>query len=146
MSDKLLDMRHIEFLLYEVFHIEELTKYPYYADHSRETFDMALDAADRLARELFWPSFQACDRESIHFDGEHVTVPQPIHEIWKQCKEGGWFAPNVRYDDGGQQFPLSIFSVTSLLFSAGNASAAMYVSGTWGAAHLIETFGSEELK
>lgn len=146
MSDKLTDMRHIRFLLYEVFKIEELLKYPYHADHSRETFDMALDAAYQLAREVFWPTYQEFDREGVQFDGRKTTVPKAMHEIWRQYKEGGWFAPNVSYELGGQQFPLSILAVTSFLFSAGNTSASMYLSGTWGAAHLIEMFGNEDLK
>ena len=146
MSDKLVDMRHIEFLLYEVLDVESLCKYPYFEDHSRETFDMALGAASQLAREVFWPSFQDCDCEGAQFDGEKVTVPPSVHEIWRQCKEGGWFAPNVSYEHGGQQFPMSIFTMSSLLFTAGNNSADMYVGLTWGAAHLIEMFGSEALK
>lgn len=146
MSGKLADMRFIRFLLYEVNKIEELLQYPYHEDHSRETFDMALDAAYDLAHEVFWPAFQEMDREGATFDGKNVTAPKAMREIWRQCKEGGWFAPNVRYDLGGQQFPLSIFAVTTFLFNAGNNSAAMYVSGAWGAAHLIESFGSEDLK
>lgn len=146
MSDKLTDMRFIRFLLYEVYKVEELTQYPYYADHSRETFDMAIDAAHQLAREVFWPTYQDFDRDGARFDGQSVQAPKGMHDIWRHCKEGGWFAPNVAYDDGGQQFPLSIFAVTSFLFSCGNTAAAMYVNGTWGAAMLIDKFGSEALR
>jgi len=146
MSDKLTDMRNIRFLLYEVNHIEELTQYPLYEDHSRETFDMAIDTAYKLAREVFWPCFQTCDREGAQFDGKNVTVPEPVREIWRQCKEGGWFAPNALYEYGGQQFPMSVFAVTSFLFSAANPAAAMYISSSWGAAHLLESFGCDALK
>ena len=146
MSDKLTDMRNIQFLLHEVLKTEELTQYPYFADHSRETFDMAIDTAYQMAREVLWPTFQTCDREEVHFDGEKVTVPECLHEIWRLCKEGGWFAPNVSFEMGGQQFPMTIFAVTSFLFSAGNSAAAMYVNATWGAAHLIESFGDEAMK
>lgn len=146
MSDKLTDMRFIRFLLYEVFHVEELTKYPYHTDHSRETFDMALDAAYQVAREVFWPAYQEFDRDGARFDGKNVYAPKAMHEIWRQYREGGWFAPNVAYDWGGQQFPLSIFAMTSFLFSCGNTAAAMYVNGAWGAAHVVHSFGSDALK
>jgi len=36
--------------------------------------------------------------------------------------------------------------VTSFLFSAANPAAAMYVSSSWGAAHLLESFGCDALK
>jgi alkylation response protein AidB-like acyl-CoA dehydrogenase len=143
---KLVDMRHVRFLLYEVNNIEEVTKFPRHEDHSRETFDMALDTANQLAENVFWPAYQQCDREGAVFDGKDVTVPKGVHEIWRHCKEGGWFAPSELYDFGGQQFPLSIFALTSYLFAAGNVAAAMYVSSTWGAGHLIENFGSDDLK
>ena len=95
MSDKLLNLRDLQFILHEVLKIEDLTAYAYFSDHSRETFDMALDTAYALSRELFWPSYQECDRTGTTFDGVKTTVPEPLHEIWKACKEGGWFAPST---------------------------------------------------
>ncbi|MDQ1256135.1 MAG: hypothetical protein QG656_731, partial [Candidatus Hydrogenedentes bacterium] len=117
MSDKLTDMRNMRFLLYEVMKVEELLKYPYHEDHSRETFDMAIDTAYQLAREVFWPQYQAFDREGAQFDGKHVKAPQGMHEIWRQFKEGGWFSPNLPYDLGGQQFPLTIYGACFFVFN-----------------------------
>ena len=42
MAEKFISERNLKFLLYEVFDTPSLTRYPYYADHSRESFDMAL--------------------------------------------------------------------------------------------------------
>ena len=105
-----------------------------------------MDTAYALAREVFWPSYQDFDREGAQFDGKNVTAPKAMHEIWRQCKEGGWFAPNVAYDLGGQQFPLTIHAVACFLFNCGNTGAAIYIGAAWGVAHLLECFGSEELK
>ncbi len=146
MPDKLADMRTIKFLLHEVLKLEELTQYPYYEDHSRETLDMAADTAYQLAHEVFWPSYQEFDQEGAQFDGHKVAVPKAMHEIWKQCAEGGWIGPNVSYDDGGQQFPITIHALACFLFNCGNTAAAMYLGLTYGAAHLIKTFGSKELQ
>ncbi len=146
MSDKLTDVRTIRFLLYEVLDLEALTQYPFYQDHSRETFDMAIDTADLLAREVFWPTYQEFDREGAQFDGRNVTAPKAMHEIWRQCKEGGWIAPAVAYDRGGQQFPITIHATACFLFSSGNTAAAMYLGASWGVAHLIDVFGAQELK
>ena len=146
MRDKLADMRNISFLLYEALKVGELTRFPYFEDHSKETFDMAIDTAYKLARDVFWPAYQECDREGVQFDGETVTVPKALHEILRQCREGGWFAPEVSYDYGGQQFPLVVFATAMFLFSAANTSAAMYVGGANGAARLLEEVASGELK
>ena len=52
MADKFISMRNLQFLLYEHLDIVALTKYPYFADHSRETFDMVLETAMRMSREI----------------------------------------------------------------------------------------------
>ena len=146
MSEQLADLRTIKFLLHEVLNLDGLLQYPYYEDHSHETFDMAADTAYQLAHEVFWPSYQEFDQEGAQFDGKKVSAPAAMHEIWKQCTEGGWMAPHMSYEDGGQQFPITIHALACFLFNCGNTAAAMYLGLTYGAAHLIKTFGSKELQ
>src|SRR5271168_327743 len=52
MPNPLVADRNVEFLLYEVFHAEEVCRFPAYADHSRETFDLVLQNARKFAREV----------------------------------------------------------------------------------------------
>ncbi|MCH7959890.1 MAG: acyl-CoA dehydrogenase [Candidatus Hydrogenedentes bacterium] len=146
MSDKLIDMRDVEFLLYEMLNIEELPQHDYFSDHSRETFDMALKTAYQLAREKYWPAYQEFDRDPARFDGEKTTAPAAMHELWKAAKDGGWFAPSAPYDAGGQQFPFTVFLATSFMLNAGNTAACMYIGQATGAGHLIEEFGSDFLR
>lgn len=145
MSDIMTDMRNLRFLLYELLDVEELIKLPRHEDHSRETFDMALDTADQLAREVFWPAFQEMDREGVTLENGQARAPKVLHEIWKQCKDGGWFAPSASYDMGGQQFPVTIYAAVLFLFNAANPAAAIYMTSGGGAARLIESFASQEL-
>ncbi len=146
MSDKITDMRNMRFMLYEVLDIEELTKYPFYEDHSKETFEMALDTADQLAREVFLPPYQELDQDGVQFEDGKVTVPKGMREIWKHAKEGGWFAASIVFEDGGQQFPVMIDTATSLLFAGANNSAHVYILLGTGASNLIQSFGSQKLK
>ena len=146
MSDKIASMRNMRFMLYEVMDIEELTKSPFYEDHSKETFDMALDTAEQVAEEVFLAGFQVMDKEKAKFDGKNVTVPESMHEIWRHCKEGGWFATAIEFENGGQQFPVCIDTATSFLFAGANNPAHIYILLGTGAANLIQSFGSQELK
>ena len=146
MSNKLADMRHLRFVLNDLLNIEELTQFPYYEDHSQDTIDMALDTAYQLARDVFWPSFQDFDKEGVSFDGTQARPPKAMYEIWKLCKEGGWFTPSADYKYGGQQFPLTVSLACSFLFYCGNMSAAMYLGTTAGAGLLVRDFGSQDLK
>ena len=55
MAEKFISDRNLKFMLYEMFNLESLLKYPRYADHSREVFDMILDTALKLAKDVFKP-------------------------------------------------------------------------------------------
>ncbi|HXN56107.1 MAG TPA: acyl-CoA dehydrogenase N-terminal domain-containing protein, partial [Myxococcales bacterium] len=55
MANPLLRDRDVEFLLYEVLRVEELCALPAFAEHSRETFDLVLASARKLAREVLFP-------------------------------------------------------------------------------------------
>ena len=49
MSETLLSSRNLAFELYEVLDAEALTQRERFAEHNRETFDAALDTAERIA-------------------------------------------------------------------------------------------------
>ncbi len=146
MSNTLVNLRDLRFVLYEQLNAESLAELPYFSDHSRETFDMALDTAYQLSREVFWPSYKEFDEVGAQFDGKTVTAPPSLKGIWQAFKDGGWFAPSQSYEVGGQQFPYVVFVTACVMFNAGNTAAGMYVGQVTGAAHLIESFGSDFLK
>jgi alkylation response protein AidB-like acyl-CoA dehydrogenase len=146
MSDKLADIRNLRFMVYEVLKAEELTQHEYFQDHSKETFDMAIDAAYQMAQEVFWPSLRPLDREGPTFDGTKTTVPPLMHEVYRQAVEAGWTAPSADYEYGGQQFPLTITNTGAFLLNAGNSPALMYVGSATGAADLLSSFATQELK
>lgn len=146
MAERFVSERNIKFLLYEVLDVESLTRYAYYQDHSRETFDLVLDTALRLARELFRPVLREMDQDPPRFSHGKVTVHPCVRKIMRECGEGGWIAANAPYELGGQQLPLLITSACRFIFSAANYSASVYPFLTTGAAHLIESFGHQQLK
>jgi len=55
MPAPLLSRRDLEFYLYELFDVEALTARDRYGDHNRESFDAALDIAERVAEDFFVP-------------------------------------------------------------------------------------------
>ena len=57
----LMSRRDLEFLLYEWLDVERLTTRDRYADHSRETFDAALDLAETIATDHFAPHNKLAD-------------------------------------------------------------------------------------
>jgi alkylation response protein AidB-like acyl-CoA dehydrogenase len=148
MSDTLVNTRDLRFVLYEMLDIEKLTRYEYFADHSRETFDTAMDAAYKLAREVCWPAYTEMDKLGVSLDAKNrkTIVPECMHKIWHAYKEGGWNGATAPFDVGGQQFPAAVAAATSFIFNAANTAANMYVAGAYGAAGLILSFGNDKLK
>ncbi len=145
MAEKFLSERNLKFLLYEVFHAEDLCTYPYFEEHSRETFDMVLETALKMGRDLIFPCFGEMDKNPPEFIDGGVRVHPVVGEFMKACGEGGWIAANAPFDLEGQQLPILISATSRFIFSAANYSATVYPFLTAGAAHLIQSFGSQEL-
>jgi alkylation response protein AidB-like acyl-CoA dehydrogenase len=145
MADKFISLRNLQFLLYEQFDTVALTKYPYFADHSRETFDMVLETGMRMGKGILFPALAEMDKRPPEFREGKVFVHPVAATVMKACGEGGWIGAQAPYDLGGQQIPNTIMTAFRGIFSAANYSASVYPFLTTGAAHLILTFGAREL-
>jgi alkylation response protein AidB-like acyl-CoA dehydrogenase len=142
----LLSDRDVSFLLYEVFDAAALLALPHFADHSRETFDAYVDLCARFARETVFPAFKALDEEPPRLAGGQVLAHERLHDIYKKMREIGVFAASRPFDVGGQQLPLTISTAAHLYIMAANPAVYSFAGLSTGAAHLIEAFGSDELK
>ncbi|HYQ82010.1 MAG TPA: acyl-CoA dehydrogenase [Anaeromyxobacteraceae bacterium] len=145
-QNPLVSDRDVEFLLHEVLDVTSLCRLPYFQDHSRETFDLYLSAARRLAREVLFPSYRAVDRDPPVLRDGKVTVHPLLHEIHPRIVALGQIAAARPAEVGGQQLPLAVATAAELYLMAGNLSAVSYSGLTAGAAHLLESFGSEALR
>jgi len=144
-ATKFVSERNIKFLLYEVFDIESLTKYEYYREHNRKMFDMVLKAAVKLGKDLLFPIFEEMDRNPPELVNGEVKVHPAVKTIMKEFGEGGWISSRVPFDQDGEQLPSMVADICEFIFSAANYSANAYPGLTFGASHLIESFGSKEL-
>ena len=147
MAEKFISDRNLRFLLYEVNDVESLLKYSRFADHSREVFDMILDTAMRMGKDLFKPLFEEMDRKAPEYVNGEVRVHPRVREIMRAAGDGGWIASTFPYDLGGQQLPFIIgVMLPTAIFGAANYSAAVYHGLTHGAAGLIASYGTQEMK
>ena len=145
MAAKFVSERNIKFLLYEVFDAESLTKYEYYKEHNRKMFDMILKAAVKLGKDLLFPIFEEMDRRQPELLNGEVKVHPSVKTIMKEFGEGGWISSRVPFERDGEQLPSLVADVCEFIFAAANYSANVYPGLTFGASHLIESFGSQEL-
>lgn len=146
MGEKFVSERNLKFLLYEVFDATSLTQYPYYADHSREMFDMVLDTAMRIGKDMLYPCLGEMDKNPPELVGDHVKVHPVVKTFLKECGGGGWISAIAPMERGGQQLPGIVNLVPNYIFAAANYSASVYLLLTTEASHLVESFGSDEMK
>ncbi len=144
---KLYNRRDVDFLLYDVLRVDELTKYPRFEEHSREVFDMVLDAADKIAHEVINPTMIDGDRIGVKYDNGNVTVPESFRKVLKEVREGGWITLTEDAEIGGQQMPLSVGTTISAgLFAQANFPFMMCIGMMHGAGKLVELYGTERQK
>ena len=145
-DNPLVDDRLIDFLLYEVIDVESLCDNPFFADHSRETFELYLNGVRRFARKELFATYKAMDEAPPTFvDGKVHTHPS-LPALYQTMVELGTLGPSWATEVGGQQLPTVVQSLGSAYLMAGNLSAYGYVGLTEGAAGLIQTFGDDALK
>jgi len=137
--------RDVEFLLYEVHHAERLCLLPAFAEHERETFDLFLASAAKLARERLFPLFRAMDEQPATLVDGRVQDHPAMGELYTALVELGLLTATRPEAVGGAQLPQSISTMAYLYLMAGNGGAVGFALLTAGAAHLIESFGGEAL-
>ncbi len=141
-----INMRDIRFVLYEQLGIERLCGFDKFKDFSRETFDMILEEAAKLAAEVIAPLNPISDKEGCTYEKGKVKVPAAFHEAFKKYCEGGWIAASVDAEAGGQGLPETVGLAAAEMFVGACCSFTTYPGLTRGAANLIQSFGTPEQK
>ena len=146
MQSKLLNRRDIEFVLYELLDIESLTTRPRFADHSRETFDAALETAATIAEEKFAPHNRKADQNEPHFEGGKVVMIPEVGQALQAFRQAGFMSASQDFELGGMQLPWTVAQACFAWFNAANVSTAAYPFLTIANANLIRAFGTAEQK
>ncbi len=144
MSSLILSRHDLSFLLFEWLRIEELCARERFADHSRETFDSALDIYEQIATEQFAPHNKKNDQFEPHFDGERVTVNPEVKIALDAFSAAGLMAAGQDYELGGMQLPTVVALAGMGFMTAANASTTAYPFLTMANANLLKAYGSPE--
>jgi alkylation response protein AidB-like acyl-CoA dehydrogenase len=146
MTTDIVNRRDLDFQVFEVLEAEALTTRPRHADHSRETFVAALDAATAIATDKFATHNRKSDENEPTFDGERVHIIPEVKEALKAFCEAGFIAPTHDYELGGMQLPVLMGQAFSAIFKGANAATNSYVGLTIANANVINRFGTDAQK
>lgn len=146
MSETLLSSRNLAFELYEVLDAEGLTQRERFAEHTRETFDAAIDTARNIAEKYFAPHNRKNDENEPRYeDGQAILIPE-VKPAVDAFLAAGFLNAARSFEAGGMQLPTLLSQACFAHFQSANAASTSYPFLTMGAANLIESFGDEAQK
>jgi alkylation response protein AidB-like acyl-CoA dehydrogenase len=138
------DLREYAFLLFEQFKIDGILGKPPFLAWGEGEVKIALSECYRWVREVTGPLNAAGDREGCRLEGGRVETPRGFREAWSKLYEAGWKSIAVSEEYGGAGSPRTVQVLIEELLSGANAAFNMYGALTYGAAEVIEVFGTPE--
>ncbi|HQW82375.1 MAG: acyl-CoA dehydrogenase [Rhodanobacteraceae bacterium] len=145
-TSPLIDRRHLDFVLRDLLDAGQLSRYPRFAEHSRDTFDAAIDLAHRIAVEKFLPHNRKSDLNEPQLVDGHVRLIPEIGEALRAYNNAGFTAVMADVDKGGLQLPFVIATACDALFAAANLGTSAYPALARAAANLLDAHASDDQK
>ena len=146
MDNLIINRRDLSFILHELLGVESLTSAQRFADHSRETFDAAVDTALQIAVERFAPHNRKADLNEPQFDGQRVTLIPEVAPALQAFAKAGFAAATFDYADGGMQLPRCVANACWSVFKGANIATDTYATLAIGVANMLQAFGSDDQK
>ena len=145
-TNPLFSDRNVEFLLREALDIGSLLTLPAFGDHTMETCEMYVQSARKLAREILYPAYKPMDEAPPRLVDGQLRVHPSMRSIYPRLVELGTITATRPPSVGGASLPTCVAVLANAYLMAANLSAYGYVGLTTGAARLLESFGSEDLR
>lgn len=146
MAQQIADRRDVDFVIYEQFGAEDLTKHPRYKTANRKMFDMIISEARNFAIKEILPVNDEGDKIGLKFENNKVTVPECFHRPYQLMREGEWIAMTEDPEIGGQGLPHIIAQAAAEYIVGADFSFGAFGFATHGAAKMIEIFGTDKQK
>lgn len=141
-----MDRRNLRFTLYELLQAEALTRRQRFAEHSRETFEAALDLALEISERHFASHNREADLHEPHVVNGRVETIPAVRIALDAFREAGFFSAHASLERGGMGLPNLIHQAAQAMFVGANPGTGAYAFLTIAAGNLIETFGTDAQK
>ncbi len=140
------DIRDIKFNLFEWLDLDTVLQSEAYGEFDREQLEMVLDEALKVSKGSVAACNEAGDRNGARFENGRVSLPEGFAAAYQGMAAGGWISPTMKPGFGGMGLTESVGTGISEFIMGANTSLSLQVLLNRGAAHLIENFGTDELK
>lgn len=143
---RLIERADLDFMLYDLIGLEELTGRLRFEGQDRAAYDAILDQAETIAWEKFRNHLQKSDREEPRLEDGAVRLPPEIAEGVAAFHAAGFAAAHHDAEIGGLQLPWTVAQAAFAYFQAANIGTVAYPFLTIAAANLIAAYGSADQK
>jgi hypothetical protein len=134
------------FILKNQLNYGDLCKLERYRELDEETLDLLVREALKFARTEIAPLQEIGEKWGVVLEDGQVRCAPEFRAAFRRYGENGWTAAARDPEYGGQGFPHMMRIVINDLMYGACQAFNMAPSLTHGAAHLIESFGSRDLK
>ena len=138
--------KDVFFILKDQLNYGSLCKLDRYRELDEDTLDMLVTEAVKFAMAEIEPLQEIGEQWGVVFEEGQVRCAPEFREAFKIYGENGWTAAARDPEYGGQGFPHMMRIVINDLMYGAAQSFNMAPSLTHGAAHLIESFATDDLK
>lgn len=111
-----------------------------------KTCEMVFKAALDIGKKILHPMFEEMDRKPPELAAGTVEVHPGVRPMLETLGSDGWISAPFPEEFDGEAMPASLLHCINFIFATANYSASVYAGLTMGAAKLILSFGSGELK
>lgn len=140
------DLRELQFLLFEQFELQRLLGKEPFEGWGEEECRSTLTECYRWVREVIGPLNATADHQGCRVEGGRVLTPSGFKEAWAKLYEAGWKSISVDAEYGGAGAPHVLQAMIEEMICGANTAFAMYSGLAYGAAEVIESFGTPEQK
>ncbi len=141
-----MSMENLKFILHDYINISQLCQYPRYQDFDKDSFDILLDSNKDFADKELFPVFREMDEQEAHYADGTIKVHPVVGKMMKSSGENGFIGGIFDHEDGGMQLPHVMHVANGHIAECANNHVTGYPGLTTGAANLIASFGSQEVK
>lgn len=146
MPHQYVDLDTVKYLLHEVHGIDQLFESERFNAYDRESVDILLDSIKDLSDKEFYPYFKEMDEKPAYYKDGKIYIHPQFEKVFQMIGEMGFVGAFFDEEHGGMQLPATVFHSAYYIMEAANNHITGYLGLTAGAANLIASFGSEELR
>ncbi len=140
--NKLVDGRDQRFVLFEMFKIDELSRFSNFADFDKDTYEATLDLAEQIAVELAYPANAPGDKNGSKYNPETKEVK--TEDLFKPAlaafNEAGFPGLSSDPEIGGMGMPVTMNIACNEIFNAGSLTWNMFSILSGGALGLVKNY------